>query len=194
MLKLVEIGAQENQANYKNAFDKAHLDFQLVRQDAETFLERFSEPKVEEEPDYPALAASMERELGDIIKDIEEELMDAEADVEKALTDALWNHFESLLRVVEDKLARALISTQEAARLAPDRSDVLYENYQKMKRDTLARVRKARSKMSSTPPPSNTSSINSISSNRSTYRGDTTSARSYFQKQAFQKFSGKSRD
>ena len=115
-------------------------------------------------------------------------------DVEKAPTDALWNHVESLLRAVEDKLAKTLISTWEAARLAPDMSDSLFENYKKVKRDTLARVRKARSKMSSTPPLSNTSSTNSLSSNRSTDRGNTTSARSYFQKRPFPKFSGESRN
>ena len=138
------MGSQEHQDSYKRAFDKAHYDFEIVRQQAETFLERFHEPEAEEEPDYPALAASMERELADTLKDMEEELADAEADVEKAPTDALWNHVESLLRAVEDKLARTLISTREAARLAPDRSDSLFKNYQKVKRDTLARVRKAR--------------------------------------------------
>ena len=69
---------------------------------------------------------------------MEEELVDAEEDVAKAPTTALWNYVESLLQAVEDKLARALISTREAARLAPERSDALHENYQKVKRDTLA--------------------------------------------------------
>ena len=57
MLKLVEIWSQENQAPYKNTFDQADVDFQSVCQEAETFLERFSVPEVEEEPDFPAIAA-----------------------------------------------------------------------------------------------------------------------------------------
>ena len=73
----------------KRAFDKAHYDFEIVRQQAETFLERFHEPEVEEEPNYLSLAASMERELADTLKDMEEKLTDAKADVEKAPTDAL---------------------------------------------------------------------------------------------------------
>ena len=113
---------------------------------------------------------------------------------EKAPTSALWAHVESLLRAVEDKLARALISTREAARMAPDRSNTLFENYQKIKRDALARVWKARSKMSSTPPPCNTSSTNSVPSDRSSDRSGTNLARSYFQKQPFLRFSGESPD
>ena len=144
-LRLMEVRSLENNDTYKKAFDKAHYDFEMVRQQAETFLERFHEPEAKKEPDYPALDASMERELADTVKDLEDELADAEGDVEKAPTSALWNHIESLLRAVEDKLARAQISTRETARLAPDRSDTLFENYQKVKRDALARVRKARS-------------------------------------------------
>ena len=104
------------------------------------------------------------------------------------------NNVKSLLRAVKDKLARALISTQEAARQALDRSDSLFENYHKVKRDALARVQKARSKMSSTPPPSNTSSTNSVPSNRSSDRGDANPAMSCFQKQPFPRFTGESRD
>ena len=48
--------------------------------------------------------------------------------------------------------------------------------------------------MSSTPPPSNTSSTNSVPSDRCSDRGDTNPARSYFQKQPFPRFSGESRD
>ena len=44
MLELMEIGAQKYQATYKKAFDKAYVNFQSVRQEAEIFLERFSEP------------------------------------------------------------------------------------------------------------------------------------------------------
>ena len=114
--------------------------------------------------------------------------------MQKGMWRKLWNHVESLMRAVEDKLAMALISTQEAARLAPDRSDSLLENYHKVKRDALARVRAARSKMSSTTPPSNTSSTNSVPSNRSLYRGDANAVRIYFQKQPFPRFSGESLD
>ena len=123
MLKLREIGAKENQDTYKRAFDKAAVNFQAVCQEAETFLESFSVPKVEEEPDYPAIAASMERELLDVFKYIDDQLKDAEGDKEKTLKDALWKHVESLLRAVEDKLARALISTREVARLDPESSE-----------------------------------------------------------------------
>ena len=136
-LKLVEVGSQKHQDSYRRAFDRAHYNFKIVRQQAETFLERFHEPKVKEEPEYPALAASMERELTATVKNLEEELTDTEEDVEKTPTDTLWNHVESLLRAVEDKLAKALISTREAARLAPDRADSLFENYHKVKRDSL---------------------------------------------------------
>ena len=101
-LRLMKVRSRENNDAYKKAFDKAHYNFKMVRQQAETFLERFHEPEAEEEPDYPALAASMERELADIIKDLEDELADAEGDVEKTPTSALWNHVESLLRAVED--------------------------------------------------------------------------------------------
>ena len=193
-LRLMELMSQEGSNAYKRAFNKAHYGFEMVRQQAETFLEKFHEPEVEEEPDYPALAASMERELGDTIKDLKDELADAEGDLEKAPTSALWDHVERLLQAVEEKLARALTSTREAARLAPDRTDSLFENYQKGMRYALARVRKARSKMSSIPPLSNTSSTNSVPSDRSLERGDATPARSYFQKQPFPKFSGESRD
>ena len=167
MLKLQEIASQDNVDAYKQAFNRDHFDFEIVRQQAETFMERFNEPEAEEEPDYQALAAAMERERADCIKDLEDKLADAKGDVEKTPTSALWSHVESLLRAVEDKLARTLISTREAARLAPDRADALHEEYQRLKRDSLARVRKARSKMSSTPPPCNTSSTNSVPSGRS---------------------------
>ena len=78
--------------------------------------------------------------------------------------------------------------------MAPDRADALHEEYQRLKRDTLVRVRKARSKMSSTPPPCNTSSTNSGPSDRSSERSESNIARNYFQKQPFPKFSGESRD
>ena len=118
MLKLNKVGSPENQDAYKRALDKVHFNFEMVRQQAETFLERFNEPEAEEEPDYQALVASMEQELADIIKDLEDELVDAEGDVEKAPTSALWTHVESVLRAVEDEIARALISIREAARMA----------------------------------------------------------------------------
>ena len=95
--RLMEVSSPEHNDAYKKAFDKAHYDFEIVRQQAETFLERFHEPVVEEEPDYPALAASLERELAATVKDLEDELANAEEDVEKTPTDALWNHVESLL-------------------------------------------------------------------------------------------------
>ena len=44
MLRLQEVASQENQDAYKQSFDKAHFDFEMVRQQAETFLERFNEP------------------------------------------------------------------------------------------------------------------------------------------------------
>ena len=50
---------------------------------------------------------------------MDDKLEDAEADIEKTPMDALWNPVESLLRAVEDKLSRALISTREVARLDP---------------------------------------------------------------------------
>ena len=144
MLKLQEVASQENQDAYKRAFEKVHFDFKMVRQQAETFMERFNKPEAEEEPDYQVLAAAMEREGADCIKDLEDKLADAEGDVEKTATSALWAHIESLLRAVDDKLSRTLISTREAARLAPDRADALHEKYQRVKRDTLTCVRKAR--------------------------------------------------
>ena len=145
-------------------------------------------------PDYQALASNNERERADCIRDLEDELADAEGDLEKAPTSALWTHVESLLRAIEDKLARILISTREAARLSPDRADAVHKEYQKLKRDSLARVRKARSKMSSTPPPCSSSSTNSAPSRSSSERSETTFARTYFQKQPFPRFSGESRD
>ena len=99
-LKLVEVVSQEHQDSYRRAFDRAHHDFEIVCEHAETFLERFHEPDVEEEPNYPALAASMERELVDTVQDMEEELTDAEGDVEKSPMSALLNLVESLLRAV----------------------------------------------------------------------------------------------
>ena len=95
---------------------------------------------------------------------------------------------------MEDKLTQIVISTREAAMSAPARADALHEEYQKLKRDSLAWVQKARSKMSSTPPPCNTSSTNSVPSGRSLDRSESNFARNYFQKQPFPKFSGESRD
>ena len=83
-LRLMEVRSPENNDTYKKAFDKAHYDFEMVRQQAETFLESFHEPEATEEPDYLALEASMEREFVDTVQDMEEELTDAEGDVEKA--------------------------------------------------------------------------------------------------------------
>ena len=60
-------------------------------------MERFNEPETKEEPDYQALAAAMERERADCIKDLEDKLGDAQGDVEKTPTSALWSHMESLL-------------------------------------------------------------------------------------------------
>ena len=71
MLKLQEVASQDNVEAYKQAFDRDHFDFKIVRQQAETFMERFNEPEAEEEPD-------------------KDELADADADVEKTPTSALW--------------------------------------------------------------------------------------------------------
>ena len=60
-------------------------------------MERFHEPKAEEEPDYQALAAENDPERADCLRDLEDELADAEGYLEKAPTSALWTHVESLL-------------------------------------------------------------------------------------------------
>ena len=98
-LKLLEVRSPQNSNAYKQAFDKAHHDFEIVRQHAETFMERFNVPEAEEEPDYQALAAAMERECANCIRDLEDELADAEGDVEKTPTSTLWSRVERLLEL-----------------------------------------------------------------------------------------------
>ena len=110
------------------------------------------------------MADDRKRQLHHLYKDLEDELKDAEANVEKPLMVALQTHIESLLREVEGELKRALVLTWELAGLVPDRAGVIHEQYQDNKQNVMARVRRALSKMSSTPPPVNTSSTNSTNS------------------------------
>ena len=88
----MEVRSPENSKSYREAFDNAHNDSEVVRQLAETFMERFHEPEADEEPDYQALAAANKRERADCIRDLEDELANAEGDLEKAPTSALWTH------------------------------------------------------------------------------------------------------
>ena len=136
----------------------------------------------------------MKRDLLNLYKDLEDELVNAEADVEKNPTEVLWKYLDSLLWAVEEKLSQALIFTRD---LALDHTEAVHEMYLRIKRDAMTWVRKARSKMSTSPPPVNTSSTNSTSSNQSSDRQESTalsSARSYFQKQTFPRIRGEMTD
>ena len=192
MLKLQEVAADENMASYQELFEKDYTEFNTTCQRAEEFLDRYNVPEEEEAPDYAALAAANAQVRADHEQDMEDVLVDAEASLESPPSATLHTHVESLLRSVEDKLSQIFVSTQEAGNLLdPAAKAVVQSDFQALKRSTLARVRKARHKMSTSPMPANTASTNSTSSRG---RSDTDFARSYFQRQPFPKFSGESRD
>ena len=194
MLRLQESAAEGNLFTHEQRFEKDHSEYDAICQLVEEFLERFNQPEEEEEPDYAALAATNAEVRADCIQDLQDELVDAEASLEKAPSTPLWTHVESLLRAFEEKLNRIFISTQEAGRLVSAQKAVIQGEYQGLKRDTLARIRKVRLRMSSTPLQANTTSTSSVSSGSSGERSDSSFARSYFQRQPFPKVSGESRD
>ena len=195
MLRLQESTAPENMAGYKQDFEKDHSEFHTTCQRAEEFLECYNVPVEEEEPDYAALAAANVEVRADCTQDLNDLLVDAEASLQRPPSTPLHTHVESLLRSVEEKLGQIFISTREAGTLLdPAEKPLVQSDYQALNRSTLARVRKACLKMSTSPMPANTASTNSASLEGSGGRSNISFARSYFQRQPFPKFSGESRD
>ena len=153
MCKLQECVAAENLVTYTAAFEAQHVEFVATNEQVQEFLIRFNPPPEVVVPDPVALTVANAEHWEDITQDLVDILDDAEGSLEQAPSPPLHAHVENLLRAVEEKLNQVFISTRESAILDPNGHAAVLPTYQSLKRSVLARVRKARERMSTSPIP-----------------------------------------